>query len=38
MITKDFEKLVESDITEVLVEEQKREDDKTIIIPKGLAH
>jgi len=38
MITKDFEKLVESDIHEVLVEEQKREDDKTIIIPKGLAH
>jgi hypothetical protein len=38
MVTKDFEKIVESDINEVLIEEQKREDDKTIIIPKGLVH
>jgi len=31
-----LDKLVESDISEVLIEEQKREDDQTIIIPKGL--
>jgi hypothetical protein len=38
MITKDFDRLIESDIPEVLLDEQKREDDKTIIIPKGISH
>lgn len=38
LITNDYDKLIESDINEVLIDEQKREDDKTIIIPKGLSH